>query len=277
MAVSATTNGSRLAMITNRLKASGSARSNIVFESAGFGVAEAISMGVSLGTVAVVDKIIPEKFMDKATSAIAKVVIEPYLDNIEKAISKCHLEECKVDETKTKHERACRLAHGAIVFTSAFFAALGAKLATRKGMNYLFGVAGGQGANTATAGMNFFRRKLHDMNPVNWTPEERMIIFADEAVHAGSFIYLNTRGAKETDEHIHATSKILQNFGINKETADNVSAMFWVWEMPNFLGMLAGGGAIFGKHAYGWAGKEQKYQKIGDILRGDANTLAMSH
>jgi hypothetical protein len=71
-------------------------------------------------------------------------------------------------------------------------------------------------------------------------------------------------------------SHALQKIGVKADRAKDISTMAMVWEVPNFLGMAAGTGAIFGKHAYGWP-KEHKYQKFAEIVSGKAISTSHSH
>ncbi len=257
-------NGSKIAMCTQPK----SVRRSFALESTGFAAAELASMGVSLGVVAIAEDLIPQSIMKKATHAVAKVCVEPYLDTIEKAMSECKLKECQVDHTKTREERAERLARGIVVFGAAYLASLGAKLWIRGKMNEHFEVAGAS-HKPAPNGSNWVKTKIHDMSPNNWSPDTRLIFAADEAVHIGSLVYLNTKASDFTDRNIETMSKALQKMGVSQQRAQDISTMAMVWEVPNFLGLLAGETAIFGKHAYGWP-KEHKYQKFADIVSGKA-------
>ena len=260
---------SKLAMNTH------SARKNIALESAGFGVGEITSIGVSLGVVAVMDKVVPKSIMHKATSVVAKVVIEPYLDTIEKILGKCKLEECKVDETKSREERANRLAKGVVVFGSALVLSMVAKVLARRVFNDINKIAGEKRAILAPDAS--IGKKIAHYTPVlNWSSEELMITAADEGVHIGSFVYLNTMGSNLSDEHIHKMSKTLEKLGVSPQKAKEVSTMAVVWEVPNALGMVAGGAAIFGKHAYGWP-KKHEHQGFVDILSNGAQSKATQH
>lgn len=254
-----------------------SVRRSVGLESVGFGVAEMASMGVSLGVVAVADKLIPEAAMKAVSKTISKVVIEPYLETIEKFMDKCKIEECKVDRTKPPEERAESYAKTLSIFSTAFVASILAKLIIRRKMNDVLGV-GGEGHSKLAKSEPLYKKILHDMNVKNWSRQERTIIAVDEGVHIGSLIYLNTMGADITDAHIKSTTKFLEKFGISEKKARDISTMLHVWEVPNVAGMLAGFGTIFSKHAYGFAGTEKcKYQKFTDILKGDAKTLSPSN
>lgn len=56
-------------------------------------------------------------------------------------------------------------------------------------------------------------------------------------------------------DSINKMSKTLEKLGASPQKAKEVSTMVMVWEVPNFLGMMAGGVAIAGKNTKGWAGK----------------------
>lgn len=248
-----------------------SVRGNVARESLGFGAAEFASMGVSLGVVAFMDKIVPKAIMDKVVHVVAKTVIEPNLDFIERNMKKCRLEECQVDESKTREERSCRLAKGVVVFGSAWSLSYAAKLATRRFANHKFGIEEKKKLPSDTP---ILKRIMHH-TPFGSTAQENMIALADEGVHIGSLVYLNTKASKFTEDHIHKLSDTLEKLGVSPQKAKEVSTMVMVWEVPNVLGTMAGVGTIFGKHAYGFAGKAKcKYQPIGKILDGTAQSLA---
>lgn len=250
-----------------------SVRRSVALESAGFGVAEIASMGVSLGVVAVLDKVIPKSMMDKATDVVSKVCIEPYLDTIEKNLKKCKLKECQVDETKTREERAQRLAKGVVVFGSAYLLSLGAKLYARQKWNKS---VLREDPPKLPADTSVFKRISQYVPFVGATRDANMILVADEVAHIGSLIYLNTKASEFTDDHIKKMSGTLEKLGVSPQKAKEVSTMAMVWEVPNVIGMLAGGGAVFAKHAYGWPDKHN-YQKLEKILDGTAKSTSIGH
>lgn len=248
-----------------------SVRRNIGLESGGFAAAELLSMGTSLGVVAIFDKVMPQSLMDSATNTVAKVVVEPYLDTIEKTLAKCHLQECQADETKSREERACRIARGIVVFGSAYLISLAAKFALRKKMNKWTGVD--DHAPLPAHATTWDKVRSH-IPIIGYTRDANMIMLADEAVHIGSLVYLNTAASKFTDEHITKMSGILEKLGVSPQKAKEVSTMAMVWEVPNFLGMMAGGAAIFGKHTKGWAMPSPKAKhNIMDVINGDARAF----
>ncbi len=267
------TTGSVESQISDKKKlAFRGAGSNIARESAGFGAAELGSMVVSFGTFAVADALVPKH--SSPIKAISKICIEPHLDKIEHFMSKCHIEECKVDHTKSPEERAESYARGITIFGAAWVASMIAKVWTRRVANKHFEVAG-EKPPTLPKDASLIKKISHHIPFVNWAREEKLIFAADEAVHIGSLLYLNTKGADVTDAHIKSTSKILEKVGFSKERADNAATLFHVWEVPNFMGMLAGFGTIFGKHAYGWPNKHE-HQPFKGILDGTAESKAFN-
>lgn len=263
-------NGTKPRFSMNTLKASDSTRSKFAFESAGFAASELISMGTSLGVVAIFDKVMPTAVMDKATNLVAKVVVEPYLDTIEKTLAKCHLAECQTDETKSREERACRLARGIVVFGSAYLTALGVKYLARDKINHFTGVSD---KKPLSPNATTFQKVVSRIPIIGSTSEANMINLTDEAVHIGSLIYLNTKASKFTDEHIQKTASTLEKLGMSHKKSMEVASMLWVWEVPNGLGMSAGIMAIAGRHAYGWPQKHE-YQKIFDVISGAKSKAA---
>lgn len=238
----------------------------------GFAPAELTSMGVSLGVVAVLDNVIPKEIMGGASKVIAKVCIEPFQDIIEKGMRKfAKLEEFKVDETKSKEQRAEEYAHAVMVFGAAYAVSMWAKLSTRRFMNKSLGIGCDQHIQ-ADEKMGIFRKKIHDMNPANWSRNERNIFLADEGVHFGSIILMNANQtvASATDEHIKTMSSMLEKMGISQEKAKELSSYAMIYELPNLLGMGAGGLAILNKHSY--SPSQNKYNGIKDILSGVAKS-----
>ncbi len=250
-------------------------RWDIAKESGGFGAGELASMGVSLGVVAIMDKVIPKSLLDKAIGVVSKVVIEPYLDTIERNLAKCKLEECQTDETKTREERANRLAKMALVFGSAYFISFAAKIAVRKWANKKFEIP--EDPERAPKNDSFYEKNRHHIPIIGSSRAANMITFADEGVHIGSFVYLNTMGSNLSDEHIKKMSKVLEKIGVSPQKAREISTMVMVWEVPNFLGMMAGGVAIAGKHTKGWGIKNSTANHtIMDVIKGTAMSAPLS-
>lgn len=217
---------------------------NVLKESTGLGVAEFASGAVSLGVVAVADDIAPD-LLKHASKVVGKIV-EPYLLTPAEWVmnNACKLEECKPDKTKNRSERAEDLAHTGILFTAAFATSLVAKLAARKGMNWVMGLESKPVPKTG----NWFKDKvlykfldMHDWSVVKW----------DEGVHIGSIVLVNTALAKPADELIKNSSTLLQKtMGWSKEKADRVSSMGVIWEIPNAAGWAAGVGRIYHHHMH---------------------------
>lgn len=212
---------------------------SIMLESGGLAVAEITSIAASLGVVAIADQVAP-KTMGNATKFVAKHLIEPHLETFEKLLSSvCHLQECKPDYQQSREKRAESLAHATVVFLPSFVAGLGVKIATRRGMNKLCGIV-----DDASHARKWWELSKH----------ERAIFFADEGVHIGSMILLNTGAAGVTDDLIRSTSGILQKMGFSEQKSKDISSMAMIWELPNLLGLMSGIGAIVGIHKLGWAG-----------------------
>lgn len=247
-----------------------SVRKAVGLESLAFGAAEGVSMITSLGVIAVADKLIPPEIMKSASHAVAKVCIEPFQDTIEKVLDKCRVHECRVDRSKSREERAAEYARVLTLFGAAFFASMGAKLFTRRHVNELLNVSG-EGYKEAGEHLGFFRKKLYEFNPKNWSREELMIFAADEGIHIGlgGMLLFNDKAADVADEQIKHLSNVLQKSGFDKKKADDVSSMAVIWEAPNIAGSLAGLLAIFGKHAYNMPHIDRiKANSIKDILSG---------
>lgn len=244
------------------LKAPRTVRKNIGLESTSFGAAEIVGMGTSLGVVAVLDKVLPKSLLDGATNVVAKVVVEPYLDTIEKTLDKCHLAECKTDETKSREERACRLAKGLVVFGSAYFISLGAKLGTRRFLNDAFRICPDAGRKKLPKEAKWWQHVVNHIPVINSSREENIIFAADELAHIGSLIYLNTTASKLTDHHIDKTTNRLEKLGISHSKAQQIAEMLHIWEIPNGIGMVAGLGTI------GWRHTHASPHSLKDIIRG---------
>lgn len=221
-----------------------SARQKFVMESGGFAVAEIVGAVVGLGIVGVADKVAPG-LVKSTTQAISAVAIEPYLDNIEWVLGKvCKLEECKVDKTKTRQERAERLARAITLFGAAWVPSLAAKIATRRGINAVCGMG------DKAPWWNVLKANEHD----------KALFWWDEGVHYGSMVLLNTTktGAGLSDEMLRSTTNLLQKIGFSENTAHDMAAMAVIHELPNFLGFSAG----VGKIAYDCFGAKSHVEKL---------------
>lgn len=247
-----------------------SVRRSVALESAGFAIAEVASAIVSVGTIAISDKI-PESLTKKVSKTVSKICIEPYLDNIENFMGKCKIEECKIDKTKSREERAEQYAKTLTIFTPAFLLSLWAKSYARDKCNSYFGV-GGVKDPKLPANAPFHKKVLSHVPFVNWSNEKRMIFAVDEGVHLGALLYLNTKGADITDSIIKSTSDVMQKtLGFDKKRADRTATMIGVWELPNIIAAFVAGGGIFAKHACGWP-TQHRPVKFVDIIDGTAKS-----
>ena len=239
---------------------------NIFAESAGLGIAEIISIGVSLGVVGMADQVAPG--LIKTSSEMMGKLIEPYLDHVEKGLKTvCHLEECQPDMNKSRQERAEQIAKRVIVFSSAWSISMIAKIITRKWINEKLNLvpkAPRSGNWWKDFKTDYLEPSKHDTDVLLW----------DEGVHYGSLLLLNTGLAKVTDNMLHATSNVLQKCGISKGKADELAGMAVIWELPNLLGFAAGTGRIAQHHLSGKAAShvEQLAQQSASAI---SHTLAV--
>ncbi|MEQ1790662.1 MAG: hypothetical protein ABL857_09495, partial [Rickettsiales bacterium] len=139
----------------------------------------------------------------------------------------------------------------------AYLASLGVKMGVRKWAVKKWEVAGGKSGDIPVNATAWQKVKSY-IPLVGTTRDANMITLADEGVHLGSLIYLNTKASDFTDDKIKKMTNTLEKIGISPQKAKDLSNMVLVWEVPNFLGTLAGGATIFGKHAYGWPYKNQQ-------------------
>jgi hypothetical protein len=215
-------------------ESSGTPFKRTLMESGGLAAAEITSMGVSLGVIAVADKVAPS-LVHGATKIVAKAIVEPYLESIETFLGTfCRLEECKPDKSVPREKRAEQLARATVLFGAAFVPSLLTKIAVRRWVN-------------KKAGFN------EDNNP--WwkvwklNAHDRKVFYWDEGTHIGSMILLNTGTAKHTDELIRGSTSVLQKvFGISERKAHDLSSMAMIWELPNAIGLTFGIGAIAHTH-----------------------------
>lgn len=223
-----------------RLASNGKAASrNIALESLGFTVAEGVSMGTALGVVAVADQVLPPALLDASSKLLARIVIQPLLDPIEAGLGKvCKLKECQRDTSISRQERAEQLAKTLIVFGLSYVASFAAKLHTRRMMNKTFDIPTDALPHTKPWELWKLSRR------------EGFILGADEGVHYGSLILANTLAAETTDDFIRATTNVLVKCGVPEKKAHELAAYTMVWEMPNFLGLVAGLGAIHTAHKH---------------------------
>lgn len=232
------------------------ASGRVHLEAAAFVPAELVSMSVSLGVVAIADTVAPGMIKDMS-HALGKYVFEPYLDYIEGGInSVCRLEQCKIDTSKPREERAEALAHTTLVFGAAWAASMIAKMETRRFLNNMTGVS-----EEAVAGKKWWQF---------WkmTNHEKVIFGLDEGVHYGSMLLMNTAGAPVTDNMIESSKNILVKCGVPEKKAHEIASMVMIWEVPNFLGMVSGIAGINGIQHHQWD------KKFGEWL--EKNSLCMS-
>lgn len=236
-----------------------SKRQKIGLEMGGFLAAEFVSAGVGVGVVAVADMIIPKPILKGASKCLATCVIEPFLEPIERSLSKvCKLEECQVDPTKSRAERAEQLAKTAIVFGAAWAVALEAKLFTRHKINDHFGIHSGV-SRKPPANSTTWETIKHYGKLRHWTNEDKVIFAVDEGMHLGALYLLNNTLAPFTDRMIkNTTGTIERTTGWSHEKSHQVASMAWIWEAANALGAVAGIGIIAGNHSFGLSSKIAK-------------------
>ena len=222
-------------------------------ELSGLGAAEIVGAVVSTGVIAYADKVAPGA-TKAITKTISKIAVEPFLDQWEGGLKFfCHLKECQPDMTKSRQERAENIAHTITVFGAAFVPSLAAKLATRRGINEFCGHGDGH------AWWKVWRPNAHDTRVFAW----------DEGIHIGSALAINTFGAKAGDKIIQGTSNVLQKvLGWPEKRAHDVATLVTVYELPNFIGLAAGSGAILHDHF--------KAQKAADLHKLVSST-SLSH
>jgi len=206
---------------------------SVLKEGFGFIVAEGTSMLVGLGVFAATANIAPG-IINGVSNALAKTVIEPFLDPIEHAMAKvCKLEECKTDLSVSREERSRNIARTLMLFGASGVAAYGSKIWTRRAMNHQFGIESDE--------TNWW-------NILKLSRKEKIIFAADEGVHYGSMILLNTGAAGVTDDFIRTVQNVMEKCGMSKKKAHELAGYTMVWELPNFLGLIAGLSAIYATH-----------------------------
>jgi hypothetical protein len=213
-------------------------------ESGAFVAAEGVSMITSLGVVAVLDQV-ASKPLKSASKFLSKTIIEPHIETLESIIGRlCKLDECKVDESKSKSERAERLAHITIVFSAAWAISMAFKMVTRHLLTKDIPEHNPHSAK--------YRPHPDDKKFLGMSRHEWKLWGADEAVHYGSLLLLNTGAAKLTDEMIRTNTRILTKCGLSEQKAHELSSMAWIWEFPNVLGAAAGIGVISKYNNHNW-------------------------
>lgn len=209
-----------------------SPRGKFAVRSFGLGISELSSMGVSLGTVAIIDQVAPN-LVKSASQALAKVVFEPYLEHIENFMTKvCRLQECKPDANISRKERAENLARITVLWLPAFAASFAAKIVARRLVDHSTGVKKIEGFSVAKLLKPDLSR--HELSIVGW----------DEGVHIGSMLLMNTAGAQISDEMLRSTKNILRKVGFSEQKAKDIASMAVVWELPNMLGLGAAIGEV---------------------------------
>jgi len=227
---------------------------NIGAEISGFGVAEAVSEGVWLGLVAIEDRLIPKRALKYVSQAFGKFLVEPYLlDPIEWGLKKgCHLDECKIDFSKPRQERAEEMAKMLLLYVPAIGLAWEAKVRTRRFMNIKMKIQNEHVAKPLPDA-SFLNKLTYWIPGWHWSPQEKMIFVADEGLHLGSMYVLNNQLAPYTDEMIRGTTGMAQKLlGVSPVKAHELATAAWVWMVPNLIGAMGGGLAITAKHLGDW-------------------------
>jgi hypothetical protein len=210
---------------------------HVVAECLGFGVAEAVSMSVGLGVMAATEPLMPS--VVKGASQVMGTVLLPFLEPVENAMDRvCKLEACRRDLSMSREERAERLARTLFLFGVSTAAAISSELLTRRVMNNAMGIS-----------MDL-RPNAQWWNPLSVSRKEAIIVFSDKGVQMGAMLAANTLAAGTTDTLIRTATDAMTSLGMPKEKAQELSAYTMIWEMPNFLGLLAGLGAIYATHKY---------------------------
>jgi len=240
-----------------------SVRNAVGLESKNLFVAELGSMVVNLGLVVVLDNLIPKDIMHQATHVVAKTVISPLQDGIERVMHKFgKLEEFKVDETKTREQRAEVYAHALMVYGSAWLLTWGSKLWMR---DYLNNNGIKSSANSVVK-----KNDGNKLNPFNWSLSDIALVVADEGVHYGSILLMagNDKVAKVTDEQIKSLQSVLEKTGMLPKKAHEMAAYAVIYEGSNLFGMMAGMGVASAKHSY--SPSQKKFHNWKDIVSGQA-------
>ncbi len=250
-----------------------SKRQKIALESGGFLVAEMVGAATGLGVVAVADMIIPKPILKGAAKCLSKCLIEPFLDTIEGSLTKiCKLEECQVDPSKPRAERAEQIAKTVIVFGAAYVASMEAKLLTRHGINEHYGIHSGHKSIPPKASATAWEKVKHYGTLKHWSTEDKIIFAADEGIHMGALYVLNNSLAPFTDSMIKKTTGVIQKTtGWPESKAHEVASMAWIWEAANGLGAIAGIGIIAGNHSFNLS------NKIAKLLVPDSHVDRLAH
>jgi len=211
----------------------------IGLEMLGFGVAEGVSMLVGLGVYGALDQVAPG-VVNGASDVLAKTIIEPNLESIENAMNRaCKLEECKADTSIPRDERARRLARTLVLFGASGVAIIGTEINVRRGMNHVLGVNGNGNSHDGSS-WKFWKLSR----------KEQWIFGADKTAQIGSMIIANLVTAGATDELIRSARSIMIKCGVPQEKAHELAGYTMIWELPNFLGLMAGLTAIYATHKW---------------------------
>jgi len=221
---------------------------NTTAEISGFGIAEVVGGITTLGAMYAL-QVLPKAIMDPATDIVAKVV-EPIQERvIEPGIGiVCKLDECKPDKSKPVSERAKASARLLLLAIPSVIAAWYAKLGIRRWYNNINRIADSHATGSI---LQFWK----------WSPEEKMLVLADEGVHVASMAVANSAPAAPfTDKAIGNMKDVLKNmFGMSDDDAHEMSTMIAIHEVPNLIGAAASAGVIAGRHhrdwPTGWVGK----------------------
>ena len=219
---------------------------NCTSEIGGFVLAEGLGMGVALGAMYAMQHA-PKPLIDIPSTMLGKLM-EPVQPQIEKIMRFfCKLEECKPDESKPVSERSKDLARVVIMGSTAMVANWWVKLRFRRYWNEKMGL------KDSHEGGNIF-------NFSKWTPEEKMLFFADEGVHYLAMgVMPSAPMAKYTDPLIRRMTKAMEDLGWSKQDAHENAVLIALHEIPNLIGGLFACATIAGRHYLdwptGWVGK----------------------
>lgn len=221
-------------------------------ESAGMVLGEVTSQVVSAGVFGVSELIAP-KLVKSASKVMSDNVITPNLEFIERTLNKaCKLKGSLPDMSEARHVRVENWGRLFVLFGASWVAAMLAKLAIRQVSNEKFSVKHEEPPNG-----NWFHDKVlyRNMSKHDWK-----ILVADEGVHLGSLVVMNTAMAKHTDSTINVATKIIKGLGCQPQKAREMAGYLTVWELPNLFGLLAGLGVI--GHHYSKKAKDSHVKSL---------------
>lgn len=209
-------------------------------ESLGLLLSELASEGVGAAVFSGADYIVPGAV--KSASRAVGNGIAPHLGFIERTLHKaCKLKGSLPDMTQAPHVRSEHWGRLFVLFAVSWVASMAAKLTMRQWCNREFKVD----HEKEPPNGNWFHDKVlyRNMNKHDWK-----VVTADEGVHLGSLIVMNTVAAKYTDRVIATIAKILEGLRVKPQKASEMAGYGTVWLVPNALGTLAGLGVI--RHHY---------------------------